>query len=88
MQNALDSVEKRFRAEKGAYDPEIWVRIDLSKNAISVTDNGIGMNDVQFRTALAPQVSFKEPPLRGSKGVGLTYLAYGFKAILLATGQF
>ncbi|MFM6205403.1 hypothetical protein [Planktothrix sp.] len=50
-----------------------------------VTDNGIGLDQEQFKSFLAPFFSFKSEKNRGHKGVGATYLAYGFNYIQLCT---
>src|SRR5687768_1766492 len=81
IQNALDAVETRKRRTKSEYNPRIWIRIDLQKNQLSVTDNGIGFAEDQFKSFLAPNVSFKKDNTRGNKGVGATYLAYGFNQV-------
>lgn len=58
----------------------------MQKSLISVTDNGCGMTVAQFKTFLAPNLSFKDGKrFRGSKGVGATYLAYGFNHLEVAT---
>lgn len=53
---------------------------------ISVTDNGVGFKEAEYLKFLAPNFSFKPNGLtRGHKGVGTTYLAYGFNYIQIAT---
>jgi Histidine kinase-, DNA gyrase B-, and HSP90-like ATPase len=84
IQNAIDAVEKRNQKAKD-YTPTIWVKIDLKENMISVTDNGVGFTKEQFKTFLAPNVSFKTNKDRGNKGVGATYLAYGFNYLQIGT---
>ncbi len=84
MQNALDAVDDRKRRD-AKYKPGIWVKIDLRQNMISVTDNGIGFSEDQFKSFLAPNVSFKGPNDRGNKGVGATYLGYGFNFLQFGT---
>ena len=84
VQNAIDAVENRKRIED-SYTPTIWVQIDLKGNTISITDNGIGFSEEQFRSFLAPNVSFKTPSDRGNKGVGATYLGYGFNFLQAGT---
>ncbi|MEK7993873.1 MAG: ATP-binding protein [Planctomycetota bacterium] len=86
MQNALDAAEKR--AEEGApgYHPAIWITIDIPNETVSVTDNGCAMTQSQFRGFLKPNFSFKQGgSARGSKGVGATFLAYGFNYLEIAT---
>jgi hypothetical protein len=84
MQNALDAVDNRKRQDT-KYTPAMWVKIDLKQNIISVTDNGIGFSEDQFRSFLAPNVSFKKQDDRGNKGVGATYLGYGFNFLQIGT---
>lgn len=86
IQNALDAVEKRAAEGNTEYKPAIWIRIDIPNETISVTDNGWAMNESQFRAFLKPGYSFKDGgATRGSKGVGATYLAYGFNYLEIAT---
>ncbi len=83
-QNAIDAVDQR-KLKEADYTPAIWITIDLKENIVSVTDNGIGFSEQQFMTFLAPSVSFKTPSDRGNKGVGATYLAYGFNFLQIGT---
>ncbi len=84
LQNALDAVQQRTRIEDGTYIPQIWVSIDILSGNVKVVDNGIGMDEQQFRYCLRPNVSFKkQADLRGHKGVGATFLAYGFSFMRL-----
>jgi hypothetical protein len=85
IQNAMDAVEKRAEKENGSYQPNIWITIDLKENRLIVTDNGVGLDESQFKSFLAPFFSFKSKKNRGHKGVGATYLAYGFNYIQLCT---
>ena len=88
IQNALDAVEKRMKAEGDKFVPRIVVKIDLNADSVTLIDNGCGMNQSEFRTFLRPNFSFKDGvSTRGSKGVGATYLAYGFNHLLVATKQ-
>ena len=84
IQNALDAVDNRKKIDE-KYTPIIWIQIDLKNNIISVTDNGIGFNQEEFMTFLAPNVSFKVKEDRGNKGVGATYLSYGFNYLQIGT---
>jgi len=84
MQNALDAVDNRKRRDT-KYTPAIWIKIDLKQNTISVTDNGVGFSEDEFKSFLAPNVSFKRQDDRGNKGVGATYLAYGFNFLQIGT---
>ena len=73
----------RFK-EKG-YVPSVTILIDLKNNRITVTDNGVGFEEQQYVKFLAPNFSFKNGHTRGHKGVGSTYLAYGFNYIQIST---
>ena len=84
IQNALDALDAR-KAETGQFTPKLWIQIDLEENMLSVTDNGIGFTPDQFRSFLAPNVSYKGKENRGNKGVGATYLAYGFNFLQVGT---
>jgi hypothetical protein len=90
IQNALDSVETRQldNIKKGnsrPYEPQISILIDFKENKLSVSDNGIGLSKDQFQQFLAPNFSFKSGNTRGHKGVGATYVAYGFNYLQIAT---
>lgn len=85
IQNAMDAVDKRAEKENGSYEPTIWITIDIKENRLIVTDNGIGLDESQFKSFLTPFFSFKSKKNRGHKGVGATYLAYGFNYIQLCT---
>lgn len=87
LQNAFDSVERRFRAgaEKG-YEPTVWLTINMQTKSISVTDNGVGLTEDQLKHFLRPNISYKtDGTTRGNKGVGATYLAYGFNYLQVGT---
>jgi Histidine kinase-, DNA gyrase B-, and HSP90-like ATPase len=86
IQNALDAVERRANLEGNGYKPKLWVKIDLQGKAVEVVDNGVGLNEDEFKVCFAPNVSFKKDhQLRGQKGVGATFLAYGFSYARLQT---
>lgn len=89
IQNSLDSVEMRALEELelgSSYSPQIKIIIDIKNNTLTVSDNGIGLNREQFEQFLAPNFSFKsEKTNRGHKGVGATYVAYGFNYMQIAT---
>jgi hypothetical protein len=88
LQNALDAVQARSWLNETGYKPHLWVYIDIPDRKVRVTDNGIGMNEEQFKYCLRPSVSFKtQAELRGHKGVGATFLAYGFSFIKLQSKQ-
>lgn len=90
IQNALDAVEARAGMEcsagtKTSYSPKIKISIDLDDNSLTVTDNGIGLDKDKFEQFLAPNFSFKSGKTRGHKGVGATYVAYGFNYMRVST---
>ncbi|RMQ42177.1 hypothetical protein ALQ04_01127 [Pseudomonas cichorii] len=90
IQNALDAVEARANAEMAAgtgedYTPRINIKIDLDENSLTVSDNGIGLDKEKFEQFLAPNFSFKSGKTRGHKGVGATYVAYGFNYMRITT---
>lgn len=90
IQNALDAVEARAAIEKSAgtkqtYRPRVDIVIDLDDNALTVTDNGIRLDKEKFEQFLAPNFSFKSGKTRGHKGVGATYVAYGFNYMRVST---
>jgi hypothetical protein len=87
IQNSLDAVDTRKRELKEPkYKRHLWITIDLKKNKLSVTDNGVGFKEAQFRLCLSPSISFKNSgDTRGNKGVGATYLAYGFNYLQMGT---
>lgn len=87
IQNAMDAVDLRAsKLDEDNYEKKISITIDLEKNLFSVTDNGIGFVEDEFRAFLAPNISFKdETKNRGHKGVGSTYIAFGFNYLQLGT---
>ncbi|MCA9964256.1 MAG: ATP-binding protein [Anaerolineales bacterium] len=87
IQNALDAVERRKAEDQsGDYHPRIWIKIDIDNLSVSVSDNGCGMTFPQFKQFLGPNLSFKDgDSTRGNKGVGATYLGYGFNYLEAAT---
>lgn len=90
IQNALDAVEAREVQEisaggGGNYHPKIDILIDLDSNSLTITDNGIGLDKDKFEQFLAPNFSFKSGKTRGHKGVGATYVAYGFNYMRIST---
>ncbi len=92
IQNALDAVDARQavedRAGKGdSYLPTIVVEVDIDDNSLTVTDNGVGLSKTEFQQFLAPSFSFKnvQGGTRGHKGVGATYVAYGFNYMRIST---
>ncbi len=85
IQNSLDATEKIWRINNN-FEAKIVIHIDLHENSITLSDNGCGMKKEQFEFCLAPNISFKSNEnLRGNKGVGATFLAYGFNNIKIHT---
>jgi HSP90 family molecular chaperone len=70
----MDAVDIRLtRLNESIYKKKISICIDLKNNSLSVTDNGIGFNHSEFKSFLAPNISFKDgSKTRGHKGVGST----------------
>lgn len=87
IQNALDAVDKRHIEGKSPdYKKRLWLKIDLQENSFTIVDNGVGFNQAEFRSFLAPNISFKVAgDTRGNKGVGSTYIGYGFECIQFGT---
>ncbi|MEV4824181.1 hypothetical protein [Micromonospora sp. NPDC049274] len=91
IQNGLDALEARGRVEVAAgtisdFEQHLRVIVDLDRNELTVSDNGCGMTYDEFKRFLAPNFSFKEEVnSRGHKGVGATYLAYGFNYLRVHT---
>lgn len=85
IQNAMDAVEKRFASDSSGV-PKVKVVVNLQENSIEVIDNGCGFEESEFRSFLAPSISFKSGgETRGNKGVGVTYIAYGFNDLKIRT---
>jgi hypothetical protein len=86
LQNGLDAVERRKAEGSPGYQPTVIVHVDLQTETVTVADNGCAMNLGQFKQFLKPNLSFKDGiGTRGNKGVGTTYLAYGFNHLEVAT---
>lgn len=87
IQNGMDAVDRRKRdSEDLLYEPKLWLTIDLKENSFSITDNGIGFKEQELKSFLAPNISFKDGvKTRGNKGVGATYIAYGFDFLQFGT---
>ncbi len=90
IQNALDAVDARFEFEASAgssasHIPRVFIEINLDENSLTVSDNGIGLDKDKFEQFLAPNFSFKTGNTRGHKGVGATYVAYGFNYMRIST---
>jgi hypothetical protein len=82
IQNSLDAIQKKASHGGASFKPKLWIKIDLQNSRVSVVDNGVGMSLDEFKFFLRPNVSYKDPREgRGHKGVGATFLAYGFSLI-------
>lgn len=82
LQNSLDALEAKDRDLSPNFKPRIWITIDIAGARVRVVDNGTGMSLEEFKFFLKPNVSFKQPKeARGQKGVGATFLAYGFSVL-------
>src|SRR5437868_4724862 len=85
IQNSLDSLEERAATDLEGYQPILRIIIDIAKNTLTVSDNGTGLSEEKYRQFLAPSFSFKSGKTRGHKGVGATFLAYGYNFTQIAT---
>ncbi|MFZ3003402.1 MAG: ATP-binding protein [Undibacterium umbellatum] len=87
IQNSLDACEKLFRLDSN-FRSKIKILINIENQTTEVLDNGSGMDSEQFAHCFTPNVSYKKgEKLRGQKGVGATFLAYGFNFVQLKTKQ-
>jgi Histidine kinase-, DNA gyrase B-, and HSP90-like ATPase len=88
IQNCLDAAEKASRARTSDYAPRIWITIDIENSRVRFVDNGVGMSLHELLYFLRPNVSFKaRREFRGHKGVGATFLAYGYSHFKVQTKQ-
>lgn len=87
IQNSMDAVDKRKKVlNEENFEKTLWITVDIKNNKFQITDNGLGFRENEFRAFLAPDISFKEDTdSRGNKGVGATYIAYGFNFLQLGT---
>lgn len=82
VQNSMDELVRA--QDDGVNDADdIKVRINTKTNKIAVVDSGRGIPLEDLRNFIAPDNTdkrglFNEGKVRGHKGVGLTFLAYGF----------
>ncbi|MER6246063.1 ATP-binding protein [Streptomyces griseorubiginosus] len=80
IQNAVDEV----LSAEGIMSPgKVTIEFNTDTNEISVIDNGRGISSNDIARYLAPDIgtkraAFKLGLVRGHKGVGMTFLAYGF----------
>ncbi|MFT0878281.1 ATP-binding protein [Rhodopseudomonas sp. G2_2311] len=86
IQNSLDACDKRSKQNEPGYSPKLYIKIDIANRNIRVVDNGVGMSFDEAKFCFRPNVSFKSrKESRGHKGVGATFLAYGYGQIRLFT---
>lgn len=84
LQNALDADERKSQQDGTQYTPKLSISINMRDKRIRIADNGIGMSIEQIKHCFKPNVSFKKGQrLRGQKGVGATFLAYGYSFVKL-----
>jgi hypothetical protein len=86
VQNAVDEITQAPPVADGM--PAVIVRLNAEDGFIEVEDNGRGIPRDRIESLLAPNVTdksvlFREGKVRGHKGVGLTFLAYGFNDFIL-----
>jgi hypothetical protein len=82
IQNSLDAVEIAQRTRGPHYVPRLWITIDVPAARFRIVDNGSATEIDEF--CFRPNVSFKKDQgVRGEKGVGATFLAYGFSFVWL-----
>lgn len=84
IQNGLDALEERKLIDQNATN-DLFIKINLLQNSLTVSDSGTGLSKDKFERFLAPNFSFKSGNTRGHKGVGATYLGYGFNYIQIST---
>lgn len=88
IQNAMDALDAKNKTAPLGYKPKLYIRIDIPNRRVRVVDNGVGMSEEQFKLCFRPNTSFKNRrEYRGNKGVGATFLAYGFSLITLQSKQ-
>ncbi len=92
IQNALDAIDRKRILLEGdglkSYQGTISIHIDLDKDEITITDNGTGFAELEFKAFVAPNMSFhkgNDRRTRGNKGVGASYLAFGFDYFCVST---
>lgn len=81
IQNAVDEVEEAVRTK--AIERGQVVTIDCNHGTVKIADNGRGISIDDIKRLLAPDMTdkaelFRVGRSRGHKGVGLTFLTYGF----------
>lgn len=88
IQNSLDALQQKWYEKGDTYEPRLIIDVDATNKWVRVVDNGVGMNEEEFKYCFRPHITFKKgEALRGRKGVGATFLAYGFSFVRLQTKQ-
>ena len=97
LQNAVDALDVKFNdsAQHPGEKPQIEVIINEKSGTVRVSDNGIGMDDLEAKRILRPNYTNKpyyggagsKRSLRGHKGVGLTFLAFNYNSLKYCTKQ-
>jgi hypothetical protein len=88
LQNCIDACELRQHREQDGYHPDIRITVDMSHGVLRFVDNGIGMTVEEVCYFVRPGMTYKTgQSLRGHKGVGATFLAYGYSSFTVATKQ-
>src|SRR5687767_11619875 len=54
LQNALDAVQARHKLGVLGYEPKLWITIDIPNSKVRVIDNGVGMDEEEFKFCLRP----------------------------------
>jgi hypothetical protein len=89
LQNSLDAIDQ-YLAEHQEGAGRVDVVVDCDSNLIRVVDDGCGMPELEAERLLAPGRGTKEVRTagtrsRGYKGVGMTFLAYGYNDLEIVT---
>ncbi len=89
VQNSFDALEKRWKDETHFDETDDnlypWLKINIDarsgQNLIEVIDNGCGVDSTHFKDVFKPNLSLKNliytTPMRGHKGVAMTYVLHG-----------
>lgn len=86
-QNSVDAIERRMLHENDDFVGRISIKIDMPNNEFTMLDNGIGIPSEHFGGIFAPNYSIQTDDIRhrGHKGVGFTYVSYGFNRVQLSS---
>ncbi len=83
LQNATDAIDINNYTEVG----KLEIIYNIKDRFIIVKDNGIGINEDEFRQVFTPSVTFKgnSKRQRGEKGVGLSFLVFSTNKLEVET---